>query len=115
MEKEVHFFKMYFEYLNNYTNSSTLIDALMERKHFANFLDETRLNPSHKLLTIKDFLIKPVQRLPKYVLIMKEIKKRTPSDHPDYSNICRVLRLFEEVNQSNNEKLNRVLNNYKIN
>jgi hypothetical protein len=87
----------------------------MEKKNFANFLDEARLNPSHKLLTLKDFLIKPVQRLPKYVLIMKEIKKRTPTDHPDYLNICRVLKLFEEVNHSNNEKLNRVLNNYKIN
>jgi hypothetical protein len=33
---------------------------------------------------------------------MKEIRKRTPADHPDYGNICRVLKLFEEVNQSNN-------------
>jgi hypothetical protein len=39
VEKEVHFFKMYFEYLNNYTTSSTLLDQLAERKNFANFLD----------------------------------------------------------------------------
>lgn len=102
VEKEVHFFKMYFEYLNNYALSSTTIDQLMQRKPFADFVDRARLNPSHKLLTLKDYLIKPVQRLPKYVLIMKEIKKRTPTDHPDYANICRVLALFEEVNHSNN-------------
>lgn len=56
-----------------------------------------------------------MQRLPKYVLIMKEVKKRTLSDHPDYGNIEVALRLFEEVNQSNNDKLNRVLDNLKIN
>lgn len=105
---------MYFEYLNNYTTSSTMIDELMQRRAFAEFVDEAKLQPSHRLLSLKDYLIKPVQRLPKYVLIMKEIKKRTPSDHPDYTNICRVLRLFEEVNFSNNEKLNRVVNGYKI-
>jgi hypothetical protein len=87
----------------------------MSRKAFANYLEEARMDPHHRLLSLKDYLIKPVQRLPKYVLIMKEIKKRTSLDHPDYHNIERVLHLFEEVNRSNNDKLNRVLNNYKIN
>ena len=87
----------------------------MKDKDFEDFINKARLNPYHKLLSLKDYLIKPVQRLPKYVLIMKEVKKRTPSDHQDYRNIEMALRLFEEVNQSNNDKLNRVLDNLKIN
>lgn len=67
----------------------------MEDKDFEDFINKARLNPYHKLLSLKDYLIKPVQRLPKYVLIMKEVKKRTPSDHPDYENIEKALRLFE--------------------
>lgn len=71
VEKEVHFFKMYFDYFNNYTNSSNTVDALMHKRAFSDFIEEARLNPSHRLLSLKDYLIKPVQRLPKYVLIMK--------------------------------------------
>lgn len=114
VEREVHFFKMYFEYLNHYMLSSQEVDRLAARQPFADFLERARLAPAHRLLTLKDYLIKPVQRLPKYVLIMKEVKRRTPPDHPDYPNVCRVLALFEEVNHSNNEKLNRVVNSYKI-
>lgn len=62
---------MYFDYFNNYTTSSNAVDKLIEKKTFANFIDEARLNPNHRLLSLKDYLIKPVQRLPKYVLIMK--------------------------------------------
>jgi hypothetical protein len=71
VEKEIHFFKLYFEYFNHFSQSSATIDRLMEKTAIADFINEARLNPSHKLLTLKDYLIKPVQRLPKYVLIMK--------------------------------------------
>ena len=65
-------------------------------------------------LKLEDFLIKPVQRLPKYVIVLKELKKRTCHDHPDYENICKLLEAFEKVNGSNNDKLNKVLNNFKL-
>lgn len=78
---------MYFDYFNNYSKSSTTLDTLMQRRAFADFIDAARLSPSHRLLSLKDYLIKPVQRLPKYVLIMKEIKRRTPPSHPDCGNI----------------------------
>jgi hypothetical protein len=115
VEREVHFFKMYFEYFNNFTQAMGKIDELVaHNSQFADFLKAIRVDPKYHLLTLKDYLIKPIQRLPKYVLIMKEIKRRTPPSHPDSHNIDRVLRLFEEVNHSNNDKLNRVVNSYKI-
>ena len=55
-----------------------------------------------------------MQRLPKYVLIMKEIKKYTPCGHPDLGNIVAALKEFEDVNTSNNDKLNQVVNRYKV-
>lgn len=114
VEKEIHFFKLYFEYFHNFPLSNALLDDLARKQDFAHFVDQARTNPKYHQLTLKDFLIKPVQRLPKYVLLMKEIKKHTPPDHPDLANICRVLATFEEVNHSNNEKLNQVVNRYKV-
>ena len=47
-------------------------------------------------------LIKPVQRLPKYELIFKELLKKTFKEHPDYENIVVALKEFQKVNYENN-------------
>lgn len=47
-------------------------------------------------------MIKPVQRLPKYVLLLKELLKNTQQSHPDYQNVKKALEQFEEVNNNNN-------------
>ena len=71
VEKEIHFFKLYFEYFNNFPQSNALLDKLADNHDFASFMDQARANPKYHQLTLKDYLIKPVQRLPKYVLLMK--------------------------------------------
>ena len=49
-------------------------------------------------LTIDDYLIKPIQRLPKYVLLLKDLLRNTSSDHPDYNNISKALQLISDIN-----------------
>lgn len=116
MEKKIYFFRLYFEYFNNFPQAMVAIEQLTEeRKEFVEFVRQIRLNERYKMLSIMDYLVKPIQRLPKYVLIFKEIRRLTPLDHPDLRNIEKVLKTFEEVNINNNEKLNRVVNGLKIN
>lgn len=50
-------------------------------------------------LNIEAFLIKPVQRLPKYVLLLKDLIKHTWADHPDYDNLKSSLKKFSVVNK----------------
>lgn len=38
-------------------------------------------------MQLTDFLIKPIQRLPKYLLLLRDILKHTPQEHPDFENI----------------------------
>jgi hypothetical protein len=45
-------------------------------------------------MNLDDFLVKPVQRLPKYVLLLKDLFKHTEVDHPDYSLIKETLDNF---------------------
>ena len=85
-----------------------------KNEDFEIFLEKVFHDKKYRSLNLEDYLIKPVQRLPKYVILLKELKKRTPFDHPDYNNIIQLLAAFEEVNNSNNDKLNKVLNSYKL-
>jgi hypothetical protein len=38
---------------------------------FKTFVANIRKNPQYGFLDLEDFVVKPVQRLPKYVLLMK--------------------------------------------
>lgn len=49
------------------------------------------------------FLIKPVQRVLKYPLLMKELIKRTADDHPDYARLQEAERLLVDVATAINE------------
>ena len=42
-------------------------------------------------LSLKDLLIKPVQRIPRYLLFVKDIMKHTPHTHSDYTLLQQAL------------------------
>ena len=58
-------------------------------------------------LSLDDLLIKPVQRIPRYVLFIKDLLKHTSSSHPDHAPLQQALSeltgLAERVNESERE------------
>lgn len=44
-----------------------------------------------RLMGLESFLVKPIQRLPKYVLLLKELVKHTFEFHPDYFDLKNSL------------------------
>eukprot|EP01114_Cavostelium_apophysatum_P020874 TRINITY_DN7121_c0_g1_i2.p1 TRINITY_DN7121_c0_g1~~TRINITY_DN7121_c0_g1_i2.p1 ORF type:complete len:238 (-),score=54.15 TRINITY_DN7121_c0_g1_i2:161-874(-) len=58
---------------------------------------------SRPLSTLSSLLIMPVQRVPRYVLLLTELKKLTPETHPDYENITKAVKLIREIAGSLNE------------
>lgn len=75
----------------------------LENRAYADFLTLTRkTSVQMRGSDIEDLLIKPIQRLPKYVLLFKDLIKHTEKDHPDYLNIQNSLEQFEKINNENN-------------
>lgn len=48
-------------------------------------------------LWLEDHLIAPIQRLPRYILLFRELRKRTPVDHADHANLMRVRKTLSCV------------------
>lgn len=48
----------------------------------------------------------PVQRIPRYQLLLKELEKRTPADHPDMLCIKKALEMIIEVAKECNSSMN---------
>jgi hypothetical protein len=46
---------------------------------------------------ISDFLILPIQRVTRYVLLLQDLKKHTPGDHPEYASIGKALEFMRTL------------------
>lgn len=100
------FFKLYFEYCHNFPNSMTLLTILRKKNaKFADFLKDIELQEDFGFQDLNSQLIKPIQRLPKYVLLFKDLLKNTEINHPDYGNIQLCLKQFSVLNGENDKKL----------
>eukprot|EP01130_Rhizamoeba_saxonica_P018129 TRINITY_DN8990_c0_g1_i1.p1 TRINITY_DN8990_c0_g1~~TRINITY_DN8990_c0_g1_i1.p1 ORF type:complete len:395 (+),score=66.75 TRINITY_DN8990_c0_g1_i1:28-1212(+) len=90
-----------------FTNNHKLsVDAINKTKKknrkFQNYLEAVRFMHCEGL-SLKDLLIKPVQRICKYPLLFNELKKSTPEDHEDYQQIVDVYERFEGITAELNE------------
>lgn len=47
--------------------------------------------------TLRSLLIMPVQRIPRYNLLLQELLKETPDSHPDFANLTDALDSMRKV------------------
>ncbi|KAJ3196726.1 cytochrome c oxidase subunit 1 [Irineochytrium annulatum] len=80
--------------------TSKNVDALfsnVDELHIIN--SETCKNPITRNLDLGSFLIKPIQRICKYPLLIKEIIKYTDEDHRDYAVLLQALDTIQNILQ----------------
>ena len=109
------YFKLYFCYCNNFEESSKFILKMRkESNEFIKFIETMEYSESLKNMDLPSFLVMPVQRLPKYVLLFKDLLKHTEKSHPDYKNIAEILQKFIDINEENNKKIANYIKNLKL-
>ncbi|EGO04828.1 hypothetical protein SERLA73DRAFT_68489 [Serpula lacrymans var. lacrymans S7.3] len=62
--------------------SSNTTLTTSQRKRIKSFLKRCRINPRHSQLNLEGYLLLPVQRIPRYRLLLEELLRSTP---PSYS------------------------------
>ncbi|EFC40331.1 rhoGEF domain-containing protein [Naegleria gruberi] len=118
------FFLFYVEYINGYNESSnTLRELRLKNREFLTFLNETKKHKECKGLSLESFLILPIQRLPRYKLLLKGVLKHTLPDHTDYQNLKSAYNRISAINNAINSKkkehetyliINKMFNEMKI-
>jgi len=96
--------KVYPPFVNSYDEArQTLEDCLTMIPKFHTFVKTAESDPKCRKITLKDMLIKPVQRLPSVVLLLNEIMKRTDKNHKDHEclrqGIVEIERVLRQSNQ----------------
>jgi hypothetical protein len=89
---------MYKIYCSCYDSAiSTLTDRLESRPAFADWVYKTRLSLGEGEGNLFSYLIMPVQRVPRYSLLLDALLKYTPQTHPDYENLRMALQKVTDV------------------
>ena len=93
--------KMYIAFVSNYGQSAKRIAMLKkQRPWFASFVRHIEKNKA--LRGLESYLILPVQRLPRYVLLLREMQKHTPVNHTDHALLAKVGSNFVLLNVEEN-------------
>lgn len=97
--------KVYTDYLKNHDAANKKLQALQRIPNVGIWLSECR-KCAHDLTTAWDLdslLVKPVQRILKYPLILRDLLESTPNDHPDRAAIASALGEVTNVSHRINE------------
>ncbi|KAJ3055168.1 Myosin 10A, isoform D [Rhizophlyctis rosea] len=105
----VDHFVSYTLYCGNQTAAVAKMNNWKEsKKEFRAFLEETYKNPVTRSLDLGGFLIKPVQRICKYPLLIREIQKYTDEKDPDHAQLRTALERVQGVISIVNEGARQV-------
>ncbi|KAI3635969.1 hypothetical protein MIR68_005850 [Amoeboaphelidium protococcarum] len=107
-------FKVYDIYCANYQSALSLYKALKSREDIKLYLEKAMNQPECRGLSLESFLIKPVQRICKYPLLLRELIKNTPKGHSDHQLLESAMQKIEEVLNSINEKTRAVVDREKL-
>ncbi|XP_063812564.1 intersectin-1 isoform X3 [Pseudophryne corroboree] len=82
--------------------------ALIQQKtdevpEFKEFVKRLAMDPRCKGMPLSSFILKPMQRVTRYPLIIKNIIENTPENHPDHSHLKHALEKAEELCSQVNE------------
>ncbi|KAK3723317.1 hypothetical protein QZH41_014393, partial [Actinostola sp. cb2023] len=97
-------FQTYTEYCTNYPKSVEVLTECTRQKEPAMFIQEIQMNLGHSL-PLGSYLLKPVQRILKYHLLLREMKKRfdKENDAEGFEIICDALFAMTDVARYINE------------
>jgi len=98
------FLKVYTQYVNNYNVALVTVNQLKKNEKFAHFLQNALKDPRCLGLDLTAFLILPIQRIPRYVLLLEDLFRNTPKRHPDHEKLSESLWKMRSVAGYVNEK-----------
>eukprot|EP00012_Vannella_robusta_P001244 CAMPEP_0206192088 /NCGR_PEP_ID=MMETSP0166-20121206/5746_1 /ASSEMBLY_ACC=CAM_ASM_000260 /TAXON_ID=95228 /ORGANISM="Vannella robusta, Strain DIVA3 518/3/11/1/6" /LENGTH=546 /DNA_ID=CAMNT_0053608509 /DNA_START=241 /DNA_END=1881 /DNA_ORIENTATION=- len=87
--------KIYTQYISNYATSINVYRELETNRNFQEWTRAVEAEIGGKVLPF--FLIMPVQRIPRYVLLLGDLLKHTWQDHPDYNNLQEATKKLQDL------------------
>ncbi|XP_069190709.1 FYVE, RhoGEF and PH domain-containing protein 2 isoform X3 [Procambarus clarkii] len=109
MKSFAPFLKMYTEYVRNFDNAMTLINQWQAKcPRFAAIMDEIHSMEVCGNLTLQHHMLSPVQRIPRYEMLLKDYLKKLPEDSPDRHDTEKALHLVSTAANHANDAMKKI-------
>jgi hypothetical protein len=72
-------------------------------RKLCDFIIECKMNPRHTQLNLSSYLLMPVQRIPRYKMLLESLLKQTPQTNEDHKVLTDALNIISDFIRSCNE------------
>ena len=100
----IPYLKMYTDYANRFDDASNRLVTLHAVPEFKEAISKIDAGKHHGFFGLKNLTITPIQRVPRYRMLIQELLKRTSPDDEDRPIVAQVLREVSNVARHLDEK-----------
>ncbi|XP_070192576.1 FYVE, RhoGEF and PH domain-containing protein 4-like isoform X1 [Littorina saxatilis] len=109
MKKNAPFLKLYTAFIKNFDNAMNLINTWLEKSpKFASIIHNIQKQPECGSLSLQHHMLEPVQRVPRYEMLLKDYLKHLPEDSPDRKDAQDALDLVTKAAIHSNEAMKKI-------
>ncbi|XP_069561423.1 FYVE, RhoGEF and PH domain-containing protein 4a isoform X3 [Brachyistius frenatus] len=115
LQKLTPFLKMYAEYVKNFEKAMELLKQWTDRSpQFKTLIQEIQSQEVCGCLTLQHHMLEPVQRVPRYEMLLKDYLKKLPEDDPDRRDSEKSLEIIATAATHSNSAIRKSENLKKL-
>ncbi|XP_042351885.1 FYVE, RhoGEF and PH domain-containing protein 4a [Plectropomus leopardus] len=115
LQKLTPFLKMYAEYVKNFDKAMELLKQWTDRSpQFKAIIQEIQSQEVCGCLTLQHHMLEPVQRVPRYEMLLKDYLKKLPQDDPDRRDSEKSLEIIATAATHSNSAIRKSENLKKL-
>lgn len=100
------FLKLYSAYIRDFSAQCSLLDECIAKyPRFGAALRQFEMSDRCKMLPLKTYLLKPIQRVPQYKLLLETYLRHLSQESVDYTDSIVALKIVTEVADHANNKM----------
>ncbi|XP_053478781.1 FYVE, RhoGEF and PH domain-containing protein 4a isoform X2 [Ictalurus furcatus] len=115
LQKLTPFLKMYAEYVRNFDKAMELLKQWTDRSpQFKAIIQDIQKQEVCGSLTLQHHMLEPVQRVPRYEMLLKDYLKKLPQDHVDRRDAEKSLEIIATAATHSNTAIRKSENLKKL-
>ncbi|KAM7414172.1 hypothetical protein PAMA_019132 [Pampus argenteus] len=115
LQKLTPFLKMYAEYVKNFDKAMEVLKQWTDRSpQFKAIIQEIQSQEVCGCLTLQHHMLEPVQRVPRYEMLLKDYLKKLPQDDPDRRDAEKSLEIIATAATHSNSAIRKSENLKKL-
>ncbi|XP_013880925.1 faciogenital dysplasia isoform X2 [Austrofundulus limnaeus] len=115
LQKLAPFMKMYGEYVKNFDRAMDLVSTWTQRSsQFKSIVQNIQKQDVCGNLTLQHHMLEPVQRIPRYELLLKDYLKKLPDDALDCKDAEKALELISTAANHSNAAIRKMEKMHKL-